>query len=153
MQNTNYLSTWSWMLTWEPFVTIMLCSVARLDAHEGGFIATDEISARSPLEFRQQMVLQGAFLKKAVCITNSAYMLLCVYSQHVGTCISFSVALFFSFFFNCEILPFVGVQAGLIHQHFSSVFPSFTIFSHNCSKFKALAPDCSKNISSCLYPL
>lgn len=124
MQNKNYLSTWIWMLTWEPLVTTILCSVTRLDVHEGGFIATDEISAPSPSEFRQQMVLQGVFPKKAVYITNSAYMILSVYSQHVGTCFSFSVALFL---FNCEILPFFGVQAGLIQQHFSSVSPSFAI--------------------------
>lgn len=131
----------------------MLCSETGLDVLEAGFIATDEISAQSPSELRQQMVLQGAFPKKAVYITNSAYMFLCVYSQHVATCSSFSVALFF--FFNCEILPFFGAQAALMQQHFSSVFPSFAIIFNfpTIAPSKALAADCSKNINSCLYPL
>lgn len=50
--------------------SLILCSVTGLDGDEDGFIVTDEISARALSEFRQQMVLQGAFPKNAVCISK-----------------------------------------------------------------------------------
>lgn len=133
MQKTNYLSTWSWMLTWEPLVTIILCSVTRLDVHEGGFIATDEISARSPSELRQQVVLQGAFPKKAVYITNSYLQTVpirfCVFIHNMCLHVSHLMLRFFFFF---KIMKFCLVLVSKLVLY-SSIFLPFSPhlpFSH-----------------------
>lgn len=85
------------MLTGESSVIIILYSVTRLDVYEDGFIATDEISARASSQFRQKMVLKGAFPKKAVYMSEQC-LCVCMFIHthiYIHTYSSVSVTLFY----------------------------------------------------------